>query len=149
MKNPANVKRGRANAAKGKRAEKTFQAYLVQDAQKRYGDILSDRDFIRPVGAERGVDMKLSTAAYKRYPLAIEIKFGADISICKQYHEQAANHASKDDEGTIPVVFNKRGRSNKDKDDKAWHPPDKHWLATINADLFLDMLEVYMKEGKK
>jgi hypothetical protein len=149
MKDPKNVKRGRANAAKGKRAEKTFRDYLVDDAKKRYGDKLSQRDFIPPVGAERGVDMKLSTAAYKRYPLGIEIKYGADISICKQYYEQAENHAGKDDDGTIPVVFNKRGRSNKPKDHKAWHPPDKQWLATISADLFLDMLEIYVKEGNK
>ena len=111
MKDPNKVKAGRAARQKGKNAEKVFKNYLVEDAKSRYGDLLGERDFILPVGAERGVDVKLSTAAHSKYPISPEIKYGAENTTCRIWHDQATNHASKDSDNSSPVVFLRRGRS--------------------------------------
>ena len=116
---------GNRARAKGSQGEAEVAALLLKKCEEKYPGKFTARDFRTVAGGANGEDVKLSSAAYKVLPVAVEVKFKKLITNCK-WMAQAESHVSKVEEGTIPVcIF----RQNHGK-----------YYATLDAELLIDLL---------
>lgn len=81
---------------------------LVVQKIREYFPRLTDKDVRSTSMGAGGVDVQLSSAAFRKFPFAIECKNLAKIAIYKLY-EQAVAHSK--DHGGIPLLVVKQNRA--------------------------------------
>jgi len=94
----------KSSKAKGRR----LQNKVVELLTEKFNKVLENGDFKPAIMGESGMDVKLSPAAKKIFPWAVECKNQESISIwkCLKQAEDAA-----DDEKLKPLLIYKRNRS--------------------------------------
>lgn len=85
----------------------------VKELMHKYAPDIHDSDIVVTSSGDTGPDLKLSHAAFQKYPFAVEVKNQESISIWAAI-EQAKSHLehfNQDTQFVVPTVFFKRNRS--------------------------------------